>query len=403
MPVVSSVKTENAIAAESGEDFRREPTLRIFPSGDLSIGFTQPKRQRTFQAAAATYTDPVTGDKKNLTPATDDEIESLGLFAMGLDAEGRTGQAFAALEAMERAASRHTGLSDVLKSHKISIEALESSDSKARAPRGTNGISPYGGRMLRSAAVIVADRWARPLLSFGTCTVPGLGQAELELVNEQWAEITRKFQQELRRELRRQDLPLDYFSCSEVQPKRWEYRGEIAPHLHFCIVARRSRHEAWRISYEWLEAVWGRILGGVLNRSIDCSAATELRQVKKSVGAEVAKYLSKGGEVLAEIRKAGRGGELPAAYWNMPFALRREIKSLVFYEQGGQAEVWLANWRYLSEIGLASIREVMITSDDQTRGPPRTFRGGFTGWLKCDALAALRNGDISSITEFLLQ
>lgn len=371
----------------------RQAVMSVWPSGDISIGYVQRESDRKDKGEIVYHVDSVTGEKIRLTNATDEELQSIFDFADKLMAEGRTGEAFHMLEHLNRLHETATGLSDAIKSHKIAPETLKASSGKGKAIRGSNGITSLGKKTLKSAAALIHERWDKTLLTFATCTVPGLGEEDMMQVCASWPEITRRFQQELRRELRRKRLPLDYFGCSEIQPERFKDKGEIAPHLHFVFVGRRARQQSWQIDHVWLKETWERILNSFVDEPIYADAATEARGVRGDVKKEVGKYLSKGDALIGQIRDAGRASELPRAYWSVPFALRREIKSLVYRVQGNRAHAWADGFKALNDIGLTSLREVFVELPSGGGGPPREFCAGHTGWMKVDVLDDLRSGE----------
>ncbi|HEY9834966.1 MAG TPA: hypothetical protein V6D26_30720, partial [Stenomitos sp.] len=121
------------------------------------------------------------------------------------------------------------GLSVATNSHKIGVTPHKK--------RGGRGITPFGKRMVRSAAVLMEERYAGRI-GLGTCTLPDLPESEMATIRESWPEITRKFFQEVQRELRRKGQPVVYLYCSEIQPERFCETRQVVPHLHFLYVGR---------------------------------------------------------------------------------------------------------------------------------------------------------------------
>lgn len=385
MMIAKNNKTSRRSEAGASHGSTREPSLTVWPSGDVSIGFFDPDREDDKRGRSPQFIDSVSLEKKQLLPISDKEIEEYGEFALALDAEGRTQEAIAVLDFISRRMREHTGLSDALISHKQAVDSLKAAQIRERKPRGSGGITSFGKKSLKSAAVVIASRWSRKLLTFATCTLPAMTRSELEAICDGWPEITRKFQQELRRELKRKKLPLDYCGCSEIQPKRWERNNTIAPHLHFCFVGRKHGKGKWLINHEWIRDTWKRILENFLGREVYADAATEARGVEKSLANEIGKYLSKGGQVIREIEKAGRGAELPRAYWNIPLKLRQEIKDKTFRDRGITAQLWLNHWKQICDSGKASLRPVLVSRAGYEGLPYGNFLGGFSGWIRADS------------------
>ena len=361
-------------------------SMTVWPSGDTSIGRPPPRPKPTDDpeedtAAPSTYIDPITGQSKQLTAWTEAEIERWADWITALWEQGRTHEAGILLEKVSRETERSTGLSGVLNSHKAKIESLKPPETKERRRRGSNGITGYGKKMLRSAAAIFEERHDRRLVTFSTLTLPALEPDELVNVCENWAEITRQMYQELGRELDRQGLPREYFGCSEVQPKRWEESREVAPHLHFCYVGRHHRKQAWLIDKVWMRKTWARILESFVGHEIEKSALENCQGVVKSLKCELGKYLSKGGKMIREIEAEGRSEELPSAYWNCTLELKREIKERVKKIKGVAASLWMQNWQTLNRSGIGNFRQVWARFFDPKQGREVEIPIGLSGWV----------------------
>jgi len=223
--------------------------------------------------------------------------------------------------------------------------------SRPRVRRGTHGIRPYGKRMVRSCAAILEERHGRQCLTFGTCTLPALRAEEFPLVCSKWAELVRRFFEELTRLLKRRELDTDYVQVTEIQGKRFEKWGQVAPHLHFVCQGRMSRREFWRIRPDEVRHIWERLLSNLLGRGVDGQAATRIETPRTSLAAELGKYISKGGKVIKVIQEQGKGDSLPSAWWGAAKGLKQVVKSRVREYSGEVAESLMDNLDALEAAG----------------------------------------------------
>ena len=193
--------------------------------------------------------------------------------------------------------------------------------------RGAGGITAKGRRTVRQGAFLLEDMAGRPDLSFLTCTMPGGTLEECRAANESWGEITRRFFQELRRELKRRGAPEWFIGCTEIQPKRLVNTGQPWPHLHLVFVGRTGK--PWLISPAKATQLWSRVLYAVLGIPFEDSRwATTIAPLKgkKTAGQYLGKYMSKGKEDIAAIRAALPDFPLPSAWAHCSHDLNRLIR-----------------------------------------------------------------------------
>lgn len=222
---------------------------------------------------------------------------------------------------------------------------------KSKRKRGSKGVTSYAKRMIRSAGAILEERHGRKNLTLGTCTVPTLAPEEHVKVCESWSELSRQFFQELQRLLERKGLDTDYVQVTEIQEKRFEKWGQVAPHLHWVIQGKKSVRDSWAIAPIEVRQIWERLLGNLLGRLVDGSAATRIENPRKSLAGELGKYISKGSKVISAITKAGKGHLLPSAWWGAAKPLKQEIKQRLIENTGELAEFLVDNLEKLRAAG----------------------------------------------------
>ena len=199
---------------------------------------------------------------------------------------------------------------------------------------GLKGITANGKRMVRSGSALLERRYGKERLGFFTATLPsnkhGLDEVDLLHLAKNWNLVVKRFFQEVVRELQRQDAPTEIITVTEIQEKRWRDKGEVAPHLHWVMVAKSSgRRWHWYLSTGWLSTTWNRILANILGReegSLGSSGSVDGKRIRKSATRYISKYMSKGGKLLEEIKEKSSPETLPSQWWAAYGGLRVLIK-----------------------------------------------------------------------------
>lgn len=282
------------------------------------------------------------------------------------------------------------GLSDATNSHKNSqqsdlVEKTTRNQGVQRAKRGVKGITTYGKKMVKSAAVLLERQLGRRCLMFGTATLPALTPEEFILVCESWSELTRQFFQELQRLLARRGLSTDYVQVTELQEERFLKWGQIAPHLHWVCQSRETPYEDYAIKPDEIRRLWERLLSNLLGRRVDGKAATRIEAPKKPVGKELGKYMSKGGKLVYAIECEGRENELPSAWWGASKELKRAVKESIVELTDHRALYLDKNLAKMQLAGLISFRKIYREITDPNTGQSYERCVGVTGWFVSEA------------------
>jgi hypothetical protein len=331
----------------------------LWPSGDFTIGKSQPVKQDN-------YNHPLTGIVKDgfgmaytpREPAHDLNGERLYELAEKLASAGQESQAYQVGQVAGNAITNEgdddgeaMGLSVATNSHK-------------RSSKGLKGITPRGKRMVRSCAAILEDKYGCECLTFGTATLPPLLEGEIIMVCNGWSELTRQFFQEVGRLGERRGLSTEYLAVTEIQEKRFDRWGQVMPHLHWLMQGRLTRRSHWLILPAEIQAIWQRLLSNLLGRPIDCSAATRIEKPRKSPRAELGKYLSKGGTVIKKIIEAGKAKLLPSAYYNASLSLKREVKQAIVTLSGDFCLAFIDSLESLQYQRMLKFRKIMHQFED---------------------------------------
>jgi hypothetical protein len=353
-----------------------EYVCKLYPSGDFTIGKSQPVKQDT-------HNHPLEGILKDgfgtAYTSRQPEIQPDGgrlydlaekLASAGLETQAyQVGQAAGnAIANEDDGQGEAMGLSVATNYHK-------------RNRKGLKGITPQGKRMVRSCAAILEDKYGRDCTTFGTNTLPPLPAEEMELVCCGWSELMRQYFQEVRRLLERRGLSTDFLYVVEIQEKRYECWGQVVPHVHWLVQGRKNRRSHWLILPAEIQAIWQRLLSNLLGHEVDCSAATRIEKPRNSLRAELGKYLSKGGTVLKKIIDAGQADLLPTTWWSASLDLKREVKQAITILTGDECLEFIDSLESLQNAGLLRFRKIMHKFDDGFE-----ICLGFVGFLLSRAL-----------------
>lgn len=262
------------------------------------------------------------------------------------------------------------GLADATNSHRFS----------KREKRGSGGITSDNKRMVRSAGVLLERKFGRKNLMFGTVTLPALTESQFATIREGWADITRKFFQEVSRLLLRRGLSGAYVYVTEIQEKRWQKWGVIAPHLHWVSQGKRPGDKFWRISKEEIRDLWGRMLSNALGTPIGTDFATRVENPKKSLAAEMGKYLSKGGEMITEFKAKGLTKEMPSSWAGASHKLKKAVRAAVLKDSGEIAGLLEEGLDALEACGFIKFRRIYWNPP----GSDKEIVVGVAGWFVSD-------------------
>jgi hypothetical protein len=149
-------------------------------------------------------------------------------------------------------------------------------------------------RNIRNGVYLLEQKYGKDYLSFLTLTLPSVGKERLGAVCENWDYCVNRFLKWLVQKTLKKGYKCEYIYCTEIQSKRLEHRGEFAPHLHIVFNGKRKGRSDWSISPKMARRSWTRIIKSFIAGGFDNSALENLQGIRKSAGAYLSKYLSKG-------------------------------------------------------------------------------------------------------------
>ena len=177
----------------------------------------------------------------------------------------------------------------------LDYQASQSSIGPARSRKQLPQMTRNMGRNIRQACYLLDQTARRNTLGFLTLTLPGLSEEDLGKCCENWGTMVNHLLTWMRYELKQIEREFTYVYCTEIQQKRRDRTGSIAPHLHMGYIARGHSSESWYFSPGEIRSKWAKIISGIIGHSDFCTTALEnLQPIKFSIGRYLSKYLGKG-------------------------------------------------------------------------------------------------------------
>ncbi len=255
---------------------------RLFPSGRITVGFLP---------------------KKKLTKA-DREYERTRPKVVYFERQSWDYEEGLVKEILPREEKPQTlGLSSIPNHHK---------ENKRR--HGLKGLPRSGRYRILEGASVLQQRYGRRL-GFYTLTCP---YTEAELIyeyNKNFAEISRRFFQELRREYHRNGLTYSFVAAYEIQPGRWEDTGTPVLHLHWLSPCYFPNTREFVLSADEIRNIYSRVLCSVVAPCPSVGASLDAQVIRKTASGYLAKYLSKGGDIISSIAEVA-ASQLPSRWWS---------------------------------------------------------------------------------------
>lgn len=207
------------------------------------------------------------------------------------------------------------------------LNLSDASNSHKSPARGLNGMTGYGQQMVKACGHLLQKRWPRHRKTLGTVTLPPMPPEARREVVAAWPELTRQWLQWLSRRLERQGLPQAVCSVTEVQPKRLQVQAEGYLHWHTLWLNHPGRAGNWAVdpndARTWLDSLLRRLCPSYTDGHINVN----VKPVEGSVTAYMAKYMSKGKQMVSEALEDWGTGLCPRQWWNMTKPARDMVKA----------------------------------------------------------------------------
>ena len=227
------------------------------------------------------------------------------------------------------------GLSLVSNSHNETIDN-QLTTPKVNNRRGLKGITSKGKRTIRNTAFLLQKTFGKKRLGFLTVTLPSFPyRPDLGIIlAHDWSELVRQFTQEINRAIERKDKTALWTGCTEIQEKRLDNHGEVAPHLHLVYLALNGNFD-WYITANEFRDIWKRIIEARIKHftleeiEVNTKASIDAKSVKKDAGNYLGKYMSKGGDIVKKMIDKGFTDLVPTAWWHCCLKLKRILKAMM--------------------------------------------------------------------------
>lgn len=175
--------------------------------------------------------------------------------------------------------------------------------SERRIPR----LTKYARASIRESAATLSKRYEPSSLLFGTLTLPSYPELHLEYLCKNWAELMRQFFQWYGRQLVKRGIEKEYLYVSEIQEKRSKARKDKLGIYHCHWIGRGKTDDGKfifstsEIREYWSNLCFNFVHKSIMEKDINSNEVIEykiarinIQIIKKSIGAYMSKYLSKG-------------------------------------------------------------------------------------------------------------
>lgn len=193
--------------------------------------------------------------------------------------------------------------------------------------RGTKGISGFGQQMIKAAGHLIQKRWPHHRKTLGTITLPPMPDDCRRQVVEDWPVLTNQLLTWLSRRLKRQGLPQVVLSVTEIQPERLAATGEGSLHWHLLWLNHPGKKGNWAVDPCDVRAWLGRVLRRRIKGYTGGHINVNTKPVEGVVAAYMAKYMSKGKQLVSEAMSDWGHGLCPRTWWNMTKDCRAMVKA----------------------------------------------------------------------------
>src|SRR5512147_1442146 len=273
-PPASLNKNQSLFIAKTRPD--RTVSGRVFPNGEFGVGFRPP---RGISANDRRYEADRRYAEENAEITADIEIDET--LPEGF---------------------KYTRTKVLSPPPKLGIGAKSS---QPRGKYGKKGITGYGRKMVRNGGTVMQQagegRYNRRMC-MGTVTIPSYSPDTMKSICTHWNDIVRVFFQRIKRLYARHRYGFDYVFVTEIQPVRFETRGEVGLHLHFLFFAIRLGRGKWVLGDNTVRRFWQESIENYLAEGDKPQSPNYRRDmVNKSAAGYLAKYLSKGAEQVGQV------------------------------------------------------------------------------------------------------
>lgn len=252
------------------------------------------------------------------------------------------------------------------------IEGSKSSRDK-RGSYGAHGITSYGRKFVKCTSILLQKKYTKERLGFVTCTMPSFPEDVHRRLNGVWGEIVRRFYQKVKRQLEKVQKPFIYVGVTEIQEKRFKRTHIPVPHLHFVYLCRSTQKSKYWIYICQIHRAWNQAIRegiGLCGYPYNMSAnipwgSTHAKTVQKSASAYLGKYMSKGCQVIADMKASG-WNQFPRQWWTACMQCKKMFKeSLINLDSHFCSSIFQNLAEYLHEQTITWARFVDVLMDDR--------------------------------------
>jgi len=178
--------------------------------------------------------------------------------------------------------------------------ALDRENVSSRNKRVASGLTRRGKRVIADGISLLEYKYGNRRLGFYTLTCPYTDSADIQVFNDNYSLICKRYLEWVKRQYKAKGLLFNYVGVHEIQPKRFADTGDQCLHLHYVAPALDSRGRFFLLHREMV-GQYRRIIEQVCGIRLDRNPRLDAQLVKRSASAYLAKYYSKGVDIDSTI------------------------------------------------------------------------------------------------------
>lgn len=209
----------------------------------------------------------------------------------------------------------------------LPLNLSDATNSHSRPKRGLKGMTGYGQQMIKACGHLMQEKWPRHRKTLGTITLPAMSQQARAEVVALWPELTRQLLQWLSRKLERQGLPPVVCSVTEIQPARLQSTGQGCLHWHLLWLNIPAKAGNWAVDPCDVRTWLSNLLCAKIPSYQGGHVNVNTKKVEGKVAAYMAKYMSKGKQMIDEAVQDWGEDNCPRTWWNMTKPARDMVKA----------------------------------------------------------------------------
>lgn len=190
---------------------------------------------------------------------------------------------------------------------------LDRENVSTRDRRVCKALTRRGKRAIDNGISLLEYRYGVRCLGFYTLTCPYTNSEEIQVFNDNYSTIVKRYLEWVKRQYVSRGLKFNYVGVHEIQPGRYRDTGDECLHLHYIAPAMDSSGRFILLHGEMVDS-YKRIIENTCGIPVNGTPRLDAALVKKSASSYLAKYYSKGSHI--ESNASGGGARASLSTWH---------------------------------------------------------------------------------------